>query len=89
MPQAAKPLNIKDPEAYRLARSLADRTGESLTQVVVSALRDRFEREERRRRCEDLVEEMKEIAERVKAMPVRDPRSPDEIIGYNEIGGLD
>lgn len=89
MPQATKPLNIKDPEAYRLARSLADRTGESLTQVVVTALRDRFERENRKRRRADLIEEMKEIAERVQAMPVRDPRSADEIIGYNEIGGLD
>jgi antitoxin VapB len=89
MPQAAKPLNIKDPEAYRLARSLADRTGESLTQVVVSALRDRSEREGRRRKRADLIEEMKEVAERVKAMPVRDPRPPEEIIGYNEIGGLD
>ena len=28
------PLNIKDPEAYRLARRLADLTGESLTEAV-------------------------------------------------------
>jgi antitoxin VapB len=83
-----KPLNIKDPEAYRLARSLADQTGETLTQVVVLALRERYERERRKQRHRSLVDEMKEIAERVKSMPVRDRRSANEIIGYNDIGAF-
>jgi antitoxin VapB len=82
-------LNIKDPEAYRLARFLADRTGETLTQTVVSALRERCERERRKSRRQELIEEMKDIAERVKAMPVRDHRSADELIGYNEFGAFD
>jgi antitoxin VapB len=34
-------LNIKDPEAHRLAKEIAAQTGESLTQTVVSALRDK------------------------------------------------
>ena len=89
MPQPAKPLNIKDPEAYRLARALADRSGETLTQVVVLALRERYERERRKNQHQDLIDEMKEISDRVKAMPVRDRRSADEIIGYNEFGALD
>lgn len=89
MPNPVKPLNIKDPEAYRLARALADRTGETLTQVVVLALRERFERERRKQRHRSLVDEMKEIAERVKSMPVRDRRSADEIIGYNDIGAFE
>jgi antitoxin VapB len=33
------PLNIKDPEAYRLAAEIAARSGKSLTRVVVDALR--------------------------------------------------
>lgn len=37
-------LNIKDPEAHRLARALADATGESMTAAVVQALRERLER---------------------------------------------
>ena len=43
-------LCIKDPEADRLARELARQTGESLTQAVVVALRERLQRERRRRR---------------------------------------
>lgn len=35
----ATPLNIKDPEAYRLASDIARHTGKSLTRVVVDALR--------------------------------------------------
>jgi antitoxin VapB len=88
VPGPVKPLNIEDPEAYRLARSLADRTGETLTQVVVLALRERWERERRKPLRQFLIEEMKEIVERVKSMPVRDRRSADEILGYNDVGAF-
>jgi antitoxin VapB len=37
-------LNIKNAETYRLARELADRTGETLTAAVTVALRERLER---------------------------------------------
>jgi antitoxin VapB len=37
-------LNIKNPEARRLARKLAKRTGESMTHAVIEALRDRLSR---------------------------------------------
>ncbi len=37
-------LNIKDPEAERLARELAARTGETITETVVKALRERLKR---------------------------------------------
>jgi hypothetical protein len=43
------PLIIDDPEAESLARELADYTGESITQAVIIALRERLEREQRRR----------------------------------------
>ena len=35
-------LRIKNPEAHRLARELADLTGESLTDAVISSLRERI-----------------------------------------------
>lgn len=89
MAQLTKPLNIKDPKAYRLARALADRTGETLTQVVILALQQRLEQERRKSRRQELIEEMEEIADRVKAITVRDQRSADEIIGYNEFGAFD
>jgi antitoxin VapB len=37
-------LNIRDPEAQRLARDLARRTGETMTQAVIKALQERLER---------------------------------------------
>ena len=42
-------LNIKNPEASRLANELAALTGESLTAAVTTALRERLERERRQR----------------------------------------
>jgi antitoxin VapB len=41
-------LNIKDPEAHRLAAAIALETGETMTHVVTEALRERFERLPRR-----------------------------------------
>lgn len=35
-------MNIKDPEAHRLAEAIARATGESMTRVVVGALRQEF-----------------------------------------------
>lgn len=43
-------LSIKDPEADRLARELARRTGESLTEAVVRSLRERLDRQRGRPR---------------------------------------
>ena len=40
-------LNVKDPEAYRLAHRLAERTGETLTRAVIVAVRERLDRLER------------------------------------------
>jgi antitoxin VapB len=37
-------LNVKDPEAHRLAQEIARQTGETLTQTVVDALREKLAR---------------------------------------------
>jgi ribonuclease VapC len=37
-------LNIRDPEVHKLAREVADATGETLTEAVRKALQDRLER---------------------------------------------
>ena len=41
-------LNIKDPEAHRLAQAIAQVTGETLTRAVTEALRERYDRIQRR-----------------------------------------
>jgi antitoxin VapB len=78
-------LSIKHPEADRLARELARETGEGLTEAVLAALRERLQRV-KRRRGPSLADELNEIARRTAAMPVLDPRSPDEILGYGSDG---
>ena len=37
-------LNVKDPEARRLAQAIADATGQSMSRVVTEALRERYAR---------------------------------------------
>ena len=81
------PLSIKDPEADKLARELVQRTGKSITQAVIAALRERLVREQRKDEAtESLVDEVMEIGRHCAALPLLDARSPDEIIGYDEHG---
>ena len=56
-------LNIEDPEAHRLAQAIAQVTGETMTRAVTEALRERFERLERRR-IRATVEDLRAIAKR-------------------------
>jgi antitoxin VapB len=79
-------LSIKDPEADRLARALTARTGETLTQAVIVALRERLAREQGKVRSTSLREDLAEIRLRCAALPVRDARSADEILGYDQHG---
>ena len=80
------PISIKDPEADRLARALADATGESITHAVAVAVRERLERVRSTRRRTDRVAELTTIAERCAALPVLDERPEAEILGYDESG---
>ena len=79
------PLSIKNPEADRLARDLAKVTGESLTDAVTNALRERLERE-RGDRPEDVVRRVRRLVDEVTALPVLDARPPEDIVGFDEHG---
>ncbi len=78
-------LSIKSDEADRLARELASETGETLTEAVVVALRQRLQRE-RDRRTTSMKTRLVHLASDVAALRVSDPRTPQEIIGYDETG---
>jgi antitoxin VapB len=84
---AATPLKIDDPEAFELAREIADRTGTTVTQVVVDALREKKERLPQPKEAVDR-EKLRAIVARIRALPVVDPRSTDEILAdmYDENG---
>lgn len=79
------PISIKDPETDRLARALAAATGESLTEAIRRALQDRLERETQRSR-RGIGIEVRRIQERLAALPVLDPRSAEELLGYDDHG---
>ena len=79
-------LSIKDPETERLARALAERTGESLTLATRRALEERLRRVGGGARRAALLEDLAEIRRRLSALPVIDPRSADDIIGYDRNG---
>jgi antitoxin VapB len=79
-------LSIKDPETERLARNLAELTGESITAATRGALQDRLRRLTSAPRKSLLLEEMAAIRRRCAALPVLDHRTPDEIVGYDENG---
>lgn len=59
-------LNIKDPEAHQLAQAIALATGETMTHVVKEALRERFERLQKRD-PESLAADIRAIAKRASA----------------------
>ena len=79
-------LSLKDPEADRLAREIAERTGETLTGAIVVALRERLARLRAKPRRRPLRDDLREIARRVSSLPRLDHRSDDEILGYDESG---
>ncbi|MYA09188.1 MAG: protein transcription factor [Holophagales bacterium] len=57
-------LSIRNEEACRLARELAWLTGETVTDAITVALRERLAREERRRELDARVEELLAIGRR-------------------------
>ena len=70
-------LNIKNEETYRLARELAQLTGETMTGAITVALRERLERERKERDAESLLQDLKAIALRC-ASTLRDGPSAIE-----------
>lgn len=79
-------LSIKDPEADRLARDVASRTGETLTAAIVTALRERLARLRARPERRRLLDDLREIAKRCSQLPTLDGRSAEQILGYDEHG---
>ncbi len=79
-------LSIKDPETERLARDLAQLTGENITTATKRAIEERLRRLSSQSRRAVLLEDMAAIRQRWSALPVLDDRTPDEILGYDKQG---
>ncbi|PVM83050.1 type II toxin-antitoxin system VapB family antitoxin [Caulobacter endophyticus] len=79
---------IHDEETLRMAQELADRKGLSLHDVFAQAVRAELDRMPPRRRPKTREEKLAFIAElqaRSAALPVLDPRTPEELL-YDEDG---
>lgn len=79
-------LSIKDPEAVRLARAVTQYIGETMTQAVIIALRERLAREEHKAQAIDtLVGEVMQIGRHFAALPMLDQRNLADML-YDENG---
>ncbi len=80
-------LNIKNQETCRLARELARLMGETMTGAITLALRERLEREQRRRDVDVRVEKLLAIGERCAERLAPGPSAADhgELL-YDERG---
>lgn len=79
-------LNLKSDEAHRLARELADATGESMTAAVIEAMRERLLRL-RRGSQEEFVQRLLMIGRDCAAHLTEEERTmdPDDLL-YDERG---
>ena len=78
-------LNIKDPEAHKLAQTLAQETGETMTRAVTEALRERLSRVRKGRSPEATVEDLLAIGRRCAATLKGKPVNHGDFL-YDERG---
>jgi len=79
-------MSIRNNDVEQAARELARMTGESLTQAILKALRERLQRISGRRKSLHLADQLDDIAKRCAHLPILDQRSENEILGYDEQG---
>jgi antitoxin VapB len=80
------PIHIKNSEAERLAREVVHATGETITQAIINALKERLERLRGRRQAHTAREKLRLVLQRVDQLPDLDSRSADRILGYGQHG---
>ncbi len=77
-------LNIKNIEVETAIRRLAKERGVDLTEAIRLAVMHELERGQSVVRAR--LRRMRSMADRIAAMPVRDHRSDEDILGYNDLG---
>lgn len=83
-------LNIKSPEAEKDVRRLVELTGESLTEAMHKAVRERLDRVGRQAHDMDEARwaRVEAIVARAQAIPQTHDLTEDEILGYDAVEGL-
>lgn len=78
-------LNIKDPEAHRLAQELAEATGDTMTRAVTEAVREKLQRVRKNHRKKPSVEELLEYGRRCRSH-LKGPVPDHAALLYDEDG---
>ncbi|MFZ1975847.1 MAG: type II toxin-antitoxin system VapB family antitoxin [Candidatus Acidiferrales bacterium] len=76
-------LTIKYQWTERLAQQVAKETGESVTQAIEVALRERLQRLKPRFQGPIAGQELDDMIRRVDSLPTQDTRPDAEILGYD------
>jgi antitoxin VapB len=79
-------LSIKNLDTERMAREVAAKTGESITEAIQKSLEERLARLRQEKQSRVALAQIEEILRRVDQLPILDARTPEEIIGYDENG---
>lgn len=82
----AMALNIKNEQTHALVRRLAELTGESLTEAVTTAVRERLEHVHQADEREISAAAIAEIQRFLAGLPDLDTRCADDILGYDAFG---
>ncbi len=75
-------INIKSMATEELIRELAHRAGESITDAVETAVRDRLDKLRAAETFEQYASPIRSVQQRIRERPVIDSRSADDIVGY-------
>jgi antitoxin VapB len=78
-------LNIRNHETEKLASDLAALTGETKTEAVTKALRERLALMKRRRNKRRLADRLDEIAKHCASLPMLDRRTAEDML-YDDQG---
>ena len=79
-------LSIRNRRVEQLARDVARRTRENITQAIERSLQERLASLRTGKRKAARLREIRRIVRRISRLPDRDQRSPEEILGYDERG---
>jgi antitoxin VapB len=80
-------LSIKDEETDRLVRKLAGQAGLSYTAAIRLAVQNELDKRNLPARSPSRIRAAaRALQDEIRKLPVLDPRTPDEIIGYDDHG---
>ena len=79
-------LNLKDPTTRALAEKVARQHGMTLNGAVKAALQEKLDRDAAAASTDERYARMMAVVEKFRAAPIKDHRTPDEILGYDENG---